>query len=317
MTTARQFIETAAREASILGVGQTLLAEDVNTCFTLLTRMLSQWQVRRWLVPGLTTVKGVGNGLISNKIGPGQFYNAMRPDKILGGYFVQIGTGLQPVSFPLQPIWSYEDYIRVSLKQLQSFPQFFFYDGAFPNGNVFIYPVPSAAYEINLLIKLPIGFATSIATAEITNAGTGYTTGHYEGVPLVGGSGSGATIDIDINGGAITNVGISQPGNGYAVNDVMTIALAGAGFAYKVDTVTSSLDSTLIMPPEYEEAIHYNLALRICSAYNVQASSTTAGFAKIALNTIKNANAQVPTLRMPAPLRRNNGSYIFTVDAFN
>jgi hypothetical protein len=101
MTTARELINLAAKEAGILGVGQTLLAEDINDCFTLLTRMLAQWQKRRWLVPGLTQVSAIGNGLKSNKIGPGQYYNAIRPDKILAAYFLQTNTTGTPVSYQL------------------------------------------------------------------------------------------------------------------------------------------------------------------------------------------------------------------------
>lgn len=322
MTTARDLVSMAAREAGILGVGQTLLTQDINDCGTLLMRMLAQWQVRRWLVPGLTEVSAVGNNLKSNLIGPGQFYNAMRPDKILGAYFIQTNTGQQPVSFPLQAIWSYEDYIKVGLKTLNSFPQYFFYDGAFPNGNVYIWPIPTPVYEIHLLIKLPIGFSTAIGNGVITVPGAAYTDGHYEAQPFIGGTGTGATADFDVNGGVVTNVGIVSPGNGYEVNDLLSVSAAsiggtGAGFVWKVTGTTSSIDSTFNMPPEYEEAIHYNLALRICSMYDVEPKRSTGGLAKVSLNTIRNANAQVPTLVMPAQYRRNvGGFYIFNADAY-
>src|SRR5512135_328839 len=111
MTTCRDICTMALKEAGVLGVGQTALAEDINDTFTLLSRMMGQWQNRRWFVPGLTDVSAIGNSLRSNKIGPGQYYNAIRPDKIQAAYFIQLNTGSSlTVSYPLKQIFSYENY---------------------------------------------------------------------------------------------------------------------------------------------------------------------------------------------------------------
>jgi hypothetical protein len=321
MTTARDLINLAAKEAGILGVGQTLLAEDINDCFTLLTRMLAQWQKRRWLVPGLTQVSAIGNGLKSNKIGPGQYYNAIRPDKILAAYFLQTNATGTPVSYQLTPIFSYEDYVRVTLKELVSFPGWFFYDGDYPYGNVYIWPIPSNQYEIHLITKLPIGFSTSIVNGVLSFSGVGLTDGNYVAVPLIGGSenANGANANITVAAGIVTNFTINNGGNGYRLNDNLTVSIAdigGIGFApiFNITGTSSSLDSDFNMPEEYEEAIHYNLALRICSAYGEQPTQSTGGLAKVALNTIKNANAQVPTLVMPRGYSTNDG-YGFNIYA--
>ena len=90
MATARQFIELCLRETGVTGVGQTPLDQDINDAFVILTRMLSQWQKRRWLVPNLIDVKAIGNGARSNPIGPGGYYNAARPDKIQSAYLIQL-----------------------------------------------------------------------------------------------------------------------------------------------------------------------------------------------------------------------------------
>src|SRR5665213_91297 len=99
--TARDVISLAYKEAGILAVGQTLLAEDVNDGLIYLRQMVAQWQRKRWLVPSLIDISTVGNGLISNPIGNGQFWNIPRPDKIQGGYVIQLNTGSTPVSLPL------------------------------------------------------------------------------------------------------------------------------------------------------------------------------------------------------------------------
>lgn len=314
------------KEAGVLGVGQSLLAEDINDGFTLLNRMLAQWQKKRWLVPNLYEVSALGNNNKSNLIGPGQYYNAARPDKIQAAYFLQTTSGPPDnnVSFPLTPIWSWEDYALVQLKQLNSWPQFFFYDGQFPYGNVYIWPIPSATYEIHLVLKGPIGFTTEILNGAITAAGQLYTNGVYPNVPLTSltGFGNGAIATITIAGGIVTTVAITNPGDGYKIEDQLSansalIGGTGNGFIWTVNDVTDTLDATFNMPPEYEEAIHYNLCRRLTSMYQYPPNKEQIQLAKASLNTIRLANIQVPQLKMPPALRFNNNNsfYIFNADA--
>lgn len=237
--TARDFIILALKESGILGVGQTPLAEDINDCLVLLQRMTAQWQTRRWMVPGLTDIVQVGNNAISNTIGPGGYWNVPRPDKIQAGYFIQLNTGLTPVSLPLAATFSYEDYARITIKNLNSLPDTFFYDGNNVNGlgNIFIWPIPSAVYEIHLIVKSQLGWPTNI-------------------------------------------------------------------------------NSLFTLPDQYAEAVHYNLALRICSMYSVDPKPSTGGLAKVALNTIKVTNTQIPELQMPPALRQGKAFNIFNPDGY-
>lgn len=309
----------------MLGLGQSLNAEDINDGFTLLNRMLAQWQKRRWLVPNLYDVSAIGNGSKSNLIGPGQYYNAARPDKIQAAYFKQLngGGGGNQVSYPLIPIWSYEDYSRIALKDLQSWPQYYFYDAAFPNGNVFIWPVPTSAYEIHLICKGPIGFTIELEAGQIANPGAGYVNGSYLAVPFtnISGSGGGGAANVTVAGGVVTAVDIFDPGDGYKIGDTLTILNTnlggtGAGFIWTVTQVTDDLDAEFNMPPEYEEAIHYNLCVRLTSMYQLPPNPVQGALAAVALNTIKKANAQIPKLRMPPALQfgDNYGFYIFNAD---
>jgi hypothetical protein len=326
MPTARDFIIIALKEAGVLGVGQTPLPEDINDCFILLNRMMAQWQKRRWLVPNLIDINAIGNSQISNLIGPGQYYNSARPDKIQAAYFKQLNSGntvTTDVSYMLRPIWSYENYAQIQLKNLTTWPQYYFYDAAFPNGNVFIWPIPDQTYEIHLIVKGPIGFTVELENGVITNTGLGYTNGNYLDIPFISltGFGSGATADVTVAGGVITTVAIHDPGDGYKINDNLTLdttLMGGTGinFVYNITEVTDDLDAEFNMPPEYEEAIHYNLCIRITSMYQYPTNITQDALAKVALNTLKVANSQIPTLQMPSSLRRRNGSnfYIFNAD---
>lgn len=324
MATARDFVTLAMREAGVIGIGQTPNPEDILNCYTLMIRMLAQWQKRRWIVPNLIDVYATGDGAVSNAIGPGQYYNSLRPDKIQSAYFIQTNSGQNDVSYPLIPIWSYEDYSQISLKELEAWPTYYFYDNAFPVGNVFIWPLATSDYEVHLIVKGPIGFNIQLEAVEKTVNGTGYIDGVYMDIPFVNISslGGAGTADVTVAGGIVTIDAIHTPGDGYKINDTLTLnnALmggAGSGFVAKVTGVTDSLDAEFNMPAEYEEAIHYNLCVRITSFYQYPANPVQGKLAVLALNTIKNSNIQISKLQMPSSLRFNNGGgfYIFNADA--
>lgn len=292
--------------------------------------MVAQYQRKRWLVPSLIDISTLGNGLISNPIGNGQYWNIPRPDKIQGGYIVQQNTGTTPVSLPLWPIFSYEDYIQLAIKNLNSLPDHFFYDAAYPVGNVFIWPIPTSQYEIHLLVKAQLGLSTTITTGNIAAAGAGLTNGVYNNVPLVPlapgnptaqfqSYGTGCLATVTVAGGIVTTVVIQNGGEDFKVNDLLTAAVAtiggtGGGFQYVVTGTQSNLDSDMDFTPESEEAIHYNLALRICSAYQIEAQDSTKALARSALNTLRQANIQVPSLIMPPTLRTGKAFNIFNAD---
>jgi hypothetical protein len=174
MATALDIVNQALKACGVFGVGQTPLAEDVNDGFTLLKQMIFQWQGRRWLVPSLFDIARTGNNLVSNPIGPGEFWDTTRPDKISAAYLRLNGTAgsdfngdfngdfgpsgapsSSSVDYPLQQLFSYEAYSTIALKGLNSFPNYFFYDNQVPVGNVFIWPIPNAQYEIHLILKSP------------------------------------------------------------------------------------------------------------------------------------------------------------------
>lgn len=308
--TARDIVMQAMKMAGILGLGQTLNAEDTNDGFTSLLNMIAQWQVRRWLVPSLYDISMPGNNFKSNTIGPGQYWNTIRPDKILAAYFIQPNNTINnPVSYSLWPMYSYEDYARVTLKELNSWPTRYFYDNAFPYGNVFIWPIPTPDYEIHLVLKSALGFSTTIDAGEIVTAGAGYTNGVYAAVPLIAlndSVGISATANVTIAAGIVTAFAIQSGGEFFKINDTATldtdIVGAGAGFVYRVTYINSNLDSIMELAPEYMEAMIYNLAVRLGAMYQLPASDDVKKIARTSLKTISGANTQVPTLAMPSML---------------
>lgn len=74
----------------------------------------------------------------------------------------------------------------------------------------------------------------------------------------------------------------------------------------------TSLTDEIELPPEYEEALHYNLAVRLKPLYGLPPDVSITQLAKIALNTIKNANAQITQLQMPAGLVTGSNYNIYS-----
>lgn len=231
----------------MLGVGQTALSEDMDDCFTLLMQMVALWNKNRWLVPALIDIKTIGNSLISNPIGPGQFWNVARPGQVKGAYIVQLNTGSNAVSLPIKQIFSYEDYIRIAVKNLNSLPTHMFYDGQWPNGNIFFTPIPNNSYECHILVQQQLGWPIAATNPPTANTG---------------------------------------------------------------------LDTPFTLPDEYQEAVFYNHSMRVSAMYNLPATAETIKFAKSSLNTIRNDNTQVPSMRMPAGLSRRNSFSIFNPDGY-
>lgn len=171
--TARDLVTLSLKQAGILGLGQSPNAEDINDCFILLQQMVAQWQKQRWLVPALIDISTVGNNAKSNTIGVGGYWNVTRPSDIKGGYVVQLNTGTNAVSLPLKKIFSYEDYIKITVKGLPSLPKHFFYDNSWTAGlgNVFIWPIPSSSYECHLLVQAQLAWPLDATNPASANTG--------------------------------------------------------------------------------------------------------------------------------------------------
>jgi hypothetical protein len=76
--------------------------------------------------------------------------------------------------------------------------------------------------------------------------------------------------------------------------------------------VFSALTDTMLdLPPEYLEALVYGLVVRLTMNYGLDPRPAHVAAYRAALNTIRQANTQIPTARMPGGLpgmRRGNGS---------
>ena len=172
MTTTLDILSLALLDAGIIGQGQTASAEDTNNAYTRLQWMVEQWQRKRYLVFHLLNLTVTSTGQTTPyTIGPGgQFSIGTRPDRLENGNFFRqlVQSSPNQVDYRLELLESYEDYNRIVLKQLTTFPGYVFYDPAYPLGKLYFWPVPQASiYLMNVLVKatlIDIITATGLTT---------------------------------------------------------------------------------------------------------------------------------------------------------
>ncbi|QQX91332.1 hypothetical protein IGS75_01430 [Gluconobacter sphaericus] len=150
-----------------------------------LNMLLAQWQRKRWLVPNLIDRAFMSTGQSVYYVGPGGDLDIpLRPDKIEAAYARLLNgatqstegdfsrsdfdnefmlgndgldSGVQPIDYPLELIQSYEDYSGLGLKALRSWPNYAYYNPAFPMGEFRPWPIPSEAiWEFHLIFKAPL-----------------------------------------------------------------------------------------------------------------------------------------------------------------
>lgn len=236
MTTWADLIDIVFRDSGVLGVGQTLQAQDTADAVRRFNMMLGQWKRRRWLVYHLVDHSILMDGSLNYTIGAGGDINAARPDKIESAFVRQIVQS-QPnqVDYPLRLIQSYEEYSRISLKNLQAGPGYFlFYDSGYPLGTLYPWPI-------------------------------------------MGGGAGGGPYELHIQ------------------------------VKSELDSVGNPAD-TVVLPPEYEQAIYACQLQATRSAYRLPPDPYIDKLAKSSLETLRSSNFQVPTLSMPRPLSGRNGS---------
>lgn len=172
-TTLGDICAAALRRCGYIGVGQTALAEDLTDTWADLQWMLQSWSRKRWFIYHLVDLSIVSTGqLTPYTVGPGAQIdtgtNSDRPNRLEAAYLRQLTQGSpNNIDYPMEILQSMEDWSRVRLKTLSSFPQFVFFDSSWPNGGVRFWPVPQAnIYEIHIIVRaqLPVVFLTQAST---------------------------------------------------------------------------------------------------------------------------------------------------------
>jgi hypothetical protein len=162
VTTAREIVEQAHRDAGALGLGQTLNAANVQEGFKRLNQMIGGWRAKRWMVFHLVELSVVCDGSPFYTIGSGGDFNVPVPPPKIEAAFVRQVVGVQNVDWPLTIIGSREEYSRIGIKTIENFPSQLFYDTAWPLGKVYLYPVPDVPYQVHIVVRDVLGAFPSL-----------------------------------------------------------------------------------------------------------------------------------------------------------
>lgn len=79
-------------------------------------------------------------------------------------------------------------------------------------------------------------------------------------------------------------------------------------YSWEALTSFASLTTNNTFPPGYDEALRYNLALRLAPEYGVPVSKDVHRIAMTSLNTVRRMNVKVPMLTIPRSIPTGRGS---------
>lgn len=161
-TTAGALIRQALALTNAVGVDQTLTADELSDCLSVLNDIyedLSNQNLAVLSTPNQTFSTVAGQAVYT--IGTGGNWNTVRPVRINDPAYCTY----QGVDFPVRS-WSQEEYNLVGLKtQQQPIVQRYLFVNDFPLSYVTLWPVPSGVVSITLSIDNVLVNIASAATA--------------------------------------------------------------------------------------------------------------------------------------------------------
>jgi hypothetical protein len=142
-----------------LGTGETPTADEITDGLDALNAMLDSWWLERMAVFAIQErLFALTVGTQNYPIGPGAVapFNVERPVKIETAYVRVSG-----VDYPLSVI-DYDRWTSIGYKANQGIPQWVYYEPTVPEGELFLWPIPSVAMTLYLGSRLRIqSFTTS------------------------------------------------------------------------------------------------------------------------------------------------------------
>jgi hypothetical protein len=198
-TSVNDICMAALKECGAVGQGQSPTGEEVADAWARLQWMLQEWGEDTFMVwrertitvqqintgvmptdpdmgtpshpvyyfpvgPGAGMLGGFETGVNNTSVSPTQAVSAA-PRRVKACFLRQPSSGGGiPIDYPLYALDAMQDYSRIALKGMISFPGAYYYDPAWPLGRVFLYPLPTnSGYGVGLVLRdqLPIQFVTT------------------------------------------------------------------------------------------------------------------------------------------------------------
>lgn len=159
--TGETVVTAALMKSGVTGKGRAPDTFDSQNALGDLNDMIALWNIQRWINWGLLDKGVVSDGGAQYTVGPdpgSDIVISRAPRNLKAGYVKQLVNSGLPVNTPLEIIPSMEQYSRLSLPGLVSFPLYLFLDTTpWPQCVIKPYPLPNAnIYEIHVIIQNPI-----------------------------------------------------------------------------------------------------------------------------------------------------------------
>lgn len=315
MATVSDLIELALKEAHVVGVGQTPLSEDVNDALRLLNYMMAQWNRKRWLIYQLVDLVVNATGAESYTVGPGgDFQMAVRPDRIEKAFFRQFGSGptssamsaaVSPTGSPF--VWQAPapGVLTITGGTVSSVE---FSD--FSGNPTWVASSSPVAVDTGDAVKLVYSVApdsivfvpdaTTQTMPEVPSNAVDYVLDilqsyeDYSRITIKGMTAFPGALFYDPGYPLGRAYVWPKADNRFQVHLLVKKHLEGFG----------STADDIVLPPEYEAALHYNLAMRLCQHYSLPVTEELKGLARDGLEVVRGANTALARLRIPTSLRR-------------
>lgn len=284
IATAGDLINWCFRVTGISGQGQSPSAEDSADALATLAGMVAQWQRKRWLTWTLDETIAISTGATSYTVAPTGNFPIARPDRIESA-FVRYLPSIT-VSGTFQNNGGVITIVPGSSSLPTSPPVG---PGLYWNNGGVLMVTPGAPTTVGITyVDVPLGIIESredfntiaLKTFQAWPAGVFYESAfptgllHFWPVP------SPSVYELHV-------------------------------FTKTTLPVYANLADALNLPPEFLEAAKYSLVVRLAADWGMQPRSAHVAAMRAALNTVRMANTQEPSLRMPADLpgrARRNGT---------
>ena len=330
-TTAGDLVTEALRECGAFGVGQTPLAEDTTGALARLNWLLAEWERKRWMIWHLLDYSVVSTGAKAYTVGPGGQINTNQQSAYglqalgglaAGGSGYAIGDTITLNGGAIVTVNSIGALASVATFTVTTPGSFTILPSTFPQlfssgaGGGASFSLPTweflgkvASGQTSRPNRVESAFLRQITQSqpnqidyplEILESMEDYAAIALKGLVSFPGA---LFYDSNFPLGAAFAWPVPQA----SIYEIHIIVREQLGYF-------TTLAQKLAFPYEYYRCLLFNLALSLKSKYQIPTfpGDPLPGLAKASLATIRNANAQIPRLRMPTQLQRDGIYNIFS-----
>ena len=168
MATAQTIINRALRHINALAIGENPTDDLAQAALADLNLILDSWSNEEWMQSGLTTItQALTAGDESYTIGSGGDISTTWPVDIKTMFVRDTNNN----DYVVKEIDA-QDYARISLKTTTtSYPDYFYYNRAYPLGTIKFYPAPIAGLTLHMDVWSQITQFTALTTTVTLPAG--------------------------------------------------------------------------------------------------------------------------------------------------